>query len=105
MESRFREIRDAVALFGLDHPAVRLNPVAQTSAGSTGASDPSPGDGWCAAGGNASFPHATACIGDYSNSAATADGHGLAYWTDLRETACFAGACRSGEDAYFTAAP
>jgi catechol 2,3-dioxygenase-like lactoylglutathione lyase family enzyme len=25
----------------------------------------------------------------------------VAYWTDLRETACFAGACRHGEDAYF----
>jgi catechol 2,3-dioxygenase-like lactoylglutathione lyase family enzyme len=25
----------------------------------------------------------------------------VAYWTHLRETACFAGACRHGEDAYF----
>jgi hypothetical protein len=25
----------------------------------------------------------------------------VAYWTDMREAACFAGVCRSGEDAYF----
>jgi hypothetical protein len=76
-----------------------------TSAVSTVASDPTQGDRWFAATVNGAFPHATSFIGDYSNIAATGDGHVVAYWTDLRETACFAGACRSGEDAYFAAAP
>lgn len=76
-----------------------------SSAVSTVASDPTQGDRWFAATVNASFPHATSFIGDYSNIAATADGHVVAYWTDLRETACFAGACRSGSDAFFAAAP
>jgi hypothetical protein len=76
-----------------------------SSAVSTVASDPTQGDRWFAATVNASFPHASSFIGDYSNIAATADGHVVAYWTDLRETACFAGACRSGSDAFFAAAP
>jgi hypothetical protein len=76
-----------------------------TSAVSTVASDPTTGDRWFAASVNPSFPFATSFIGDYSNIAATADGHVVAYWTDMRETACFAGACRSGEDAFFAAAP
>lgn len=76
-----------------------------SSAVSTVASDPTQGDRWFAGTLNASFPHATSFIGDYSNIAATADGHVVAYWTDLRETACFAGACRSGSDAFFAAAP
>ena len=72
---------------------------------STVASDPTQGDRWFAATVNASFPHATSFLGDYSNIAATADGGVVAYWTDMRNTACFAGTCRSGEDAYFAAAP
>jgi hypothetical protein len=76
-----------------------------SSAVSTVASDPTQGDRWFAATVNASFPHATSFLGDYSNIAATADGHVVAYWTDMRESACFAGTCRSGEDAYFAAAP
>jgi hypothetical protein len=76
-----------------------------SSAVSTVASDPTQGDRWFAATVNASFPHATSFLGDYSNNAATADGHVVAYWTDMRESACVAGTCRSGEDAYFAAAP
>jgi hypothetical protein len=76
-----------------------------SSAVSTVASDPTQGDRWFAGTLNASFPFASSFIGDYSNIAATADGHVVAYWTDLRETACFAGACRSGSDAFFAAAP
>jgi hypothetical protein len=76
-----------------------------SSAVSTVASDPTQGDRWFAGTLNASFPFASSFIGDYSNVAATADGHVVAYWTDLRETACFAGACRSGSDAFFAAAP
>jgi hypothetical protein len=76
-----------------------------SAAVSTVASDPTQGDRWFAATVNNSFPHATSFIGDYSNIAATANGHVVAYWTDLRETACFAGTCRSGSDAFFAAAP
>ena len=76
-----------------------------SAAVSTVASDPTQGDRWFAATVNTGFAHASSFIGDYSNIAPTADGHVLAYWTDLRETACFAGACRSGSDAYFAAAP
>ena len=54
------------------------------------------GDRWFAATLNAAFPFATSFIGDYSNIAATPTGGVVAYWTDMRETACFAGACRSG---------
>src|SRR3954471_14852019 len=38
MESRFREIGNAVSLFGLDHPVVDPDPVAQNPAGDTAAS-------------------------------------------------------------------
>jgi len=76
-----------------------------TSTVSTVASDPTQGDRWFATTANPDFPHATTFLGDYSNIAATADGGVVAYWTDMRNTACFAGACRSGEDAYFAAAP
>src|SRR5437763_15608853 len=38
MDLRFREIWDAVALFGLDHAVVDRNPVAQYPAGDTAAS-------------------------------------------------------------------
>jgi hypothetical protein len=76
-----------------------------SAAVSTVASDPTQGDRWFAATVSESFPHATSFIGDYSNIAATADGHVVAYWTDLREDATFAGVTRKGEDAFFAAAP
>ena len=50
---------------------------------------------------NPRFPSTTAFLGDYSNIAATADGHVVAYWTDMRNDATFAGATGHGEDAYF----
>jgi hypothetical protein len=66
-------------------------------------SDPTQGDRWFAATVNADFPHATTFLGDYSNIAVVpGTTHTVAYWTDMREQACFpAGVCRSGEDAYF----
>ena len=64
-------------------------------------SDPTTNDRWFARNVNTAFPFATAFLGDYSNIAATADGGVVAYWTDMRNQACFAGSCRSGEDAYF----
>ncbi len=72
---------------------------------STATSDPTQGDRWFAATVNSSFPHATTFLGDYSNIAATASGGVVAYWTDMRESATFAGVTRSGEDAFFAAAP
>jgi hypothetical protein len=68
-------------------------------------SDPTTGDRWFARTVSASFPFATAFLGDYSNIAATPDGGVVAYWTDMREQACFAGVCRSGEDAFFASMP
>jgi len=50
---------------------------------------------------NAAFPAATAFLGDYSNIAATPGGGVVAYWTDMRNDATFAGATGHGEDAYF----
>jgi len=35
--------------------------------------------------------------------AVTPSGGVVAYWTDMREQACFAGRCASGEDAFFAA--
>ncbi|HET8607449.1 MAG TPA: sialidase family protein [Gaiellaceae bacterium] len=64
-------------------------------------SDPTTGDRWFARTVNAKFPNATAFLGDYSNIAAAPGGGVVAYWTDMREQACFGGSCRSGEDAYF----
>jgi hypothetical protein len=68
---------------------------------STVKSDPTTGDRWFARTVNASFPNATAFLGDYSNIAATADGGVVAYWTDMRNDVTFAGVTRKGEDAYF----
>ena len=82
----------------------------ETSAGSltfgtaevtTARSDPTTGDRWFAGTLNPDFPFATAFLGDYSNIAATPDGGVVAYWTDMREDATFAGVTRKGEDAYF----
>ena len=50
---------------------------------------------------NPAFPSATAFLGDYSNIAATADGGVVAYWTDMRNDATFAGRTGHGEDAFF----
>jgi hypothetical protein len=68
---------------------------------STALSDPTTGDRWFARTVNPAFPAATAFLGDYSNIAATADGGVVAYWTDMRNDATFAGATGHGEDAFF----
>jgi hypothetical protein len=67
----------------------------------TALSNPTTGDRWFARNVNPAFPHATAFLGDYSNIAATADGGIVAYWTDMRNDATFAGITRKGEDAFF----
>lgn len=72
---------------------------------STAQSDPTRDDRWFAATVNPAFPRATQFLGDYSNIAATPSGGVVAYWTDMRETACFAGSCGHGQDAYFAATP
>jgi hypothetical protein len=75
-----------------------------TTVVSTVASDPTTGDRWFARNVNAAFPFATAFLGDYSNIAATADGGAVAFWTDMRNDATFAGRTGHGEDAYFAKA-
>jgi hypothetical protein len=72
---------------------------------STATSDPTRDDRWFAVTVDAAFPRATLFLGDYSNIAATPSGGVVAYWTDMRNQACFAGVCGHGEDAYFAAAP
>jgi len=65
-------------------------------------SDPTTGDRWFSRIlFNAKFPRATEFLGDYSNIAATADGHVVAYWTDMRNDVTFQGLTLKGEDAYF----
>jgi len=76
-----------------------------TSQVSTALSDPTRDNRWFAPTVNPAFPHPTSFLGDYSNIAATPSGGVVAYWTDLREQACFAGICRHGEDGFFAAAP
>ena len=76
-----------------------------TSQLTTALSNPTTGNRWFAASANPSFPFATTFLGDYSNIAATPSGGVVAYWTDLRLEACFAGVCRKGQDAFFAAAP
>ena len=70
-------------------------------------SDPTRDNRWFAATLNPAFPFATTFLGDYSNIAGVPGiaGGVVAYWTDLRERACFAGTCGHGQDAYFAAAP
>jgi hypothetical protein len=68
-------------------------------------SDPTTGTRWFAATVDPDFPRATTFIGDYATIAATPSGGVVAYWTDLREPATFAGLTKSGEDAFFAAAP
>jgi hypothetical protein len=75
-----------------------------TASIATQPSNPTSGDRWFAATVNPAFPHATAFLGDYSNiTVVPGTLRVLAYWTDMREQACFAGACGSAEDAYFAA--
>ena len=76
-----------------------------TSQLTTVLSDPTSGDRWFAATANPAFPFATTFLGDYSNIAAVPGGGVVAYWTDLRETACFGGRCGHGEDGFFRAVP
>jgi hypothetical protein len=68
-------------------------------------SDPTSGNRWFAGTLNASFPFATSFLGDYSNIAARPSGGVVAYWTDLRQQACFGSRCGHGQDAFFAAAP
>jgi hypothetical protein len=73
---------------------------------STELSNPTSGDRWFAVTLNASFPAATAFLGDYSNIAVVPGTTSVvAYWTDMREDATFAGVTRKGEDAYFALVP
>jgi hypothetical protein len=73
---------------------------------STAQSDPTTGDRWFAATLNASFPFATAFLGDYSGIAIIPDGSGVvSYWTDMRNDVTFAGRTGHGEDAYFAKTP
>lgn len=67
-------------------------------------SDPTQGDRWFSGfTANSNFPHPSAFIGDYSNIAATGDGHVVAYWTDMRNDITFGVRGGHGEDAYFAA--
>jgi hypothetical protein len=72
---------------------------------STATSDPTRDDAWFAATIDPAFPQATLFLGDYSNIAVTPAGGVVAYWTDMRNQACFAGGCGHGEDAYFASTP
>ena len=76
-----------------------------TSKVSTVSSDPTKGNRWFAATLAPAFPFATTFLGDYSNIAATPSGAVVAYWTDLREEACFGTRCGHGQDAFFAAVP
>jgi hypothetical protein len=69
---------------------------------STAASEPTRNNRWFAATLDPRFPFATTFLGDYSNIAVVpGTTRVVAYWTDLRDTACFAGRCGHGQDAYF----
>ncbi len=68
-------------------------------------SQPTTGDRWFAATVNPDFPFATTFIGDYGNIAANPAGGVVAYWTDMRNQACFTSRCGHGEDAYFASMP
>jgi hypothetical protein len=70
----------------------------------TALSDPTQGDRWFHVNVDPDFPDATRFDGDYSGIAVTPD-HVAAYWTDMRETACFSGVCESGENTYFALVP
>ena len=65
-------------------------------------SDPTKNDRWFAATVDPDFPFATSFLGDYSNIAVVpGTTHVVAYWTDMRNQACFGSRCGHGEDAYF----
>ena len=71
---------------------------------STVSSDPTRDNRWFARTLNPAFPRATAFLGDYSNIAVVpGTTRVVAYWTDLRDPACFAGTCGQGQDACFAA--
>ncbi len=53
---------------------------------------------------NASFPHPTTFLGDYSGTTAFSSGS-VSLWTDLRESVSFAGRTGSGEDAFYATNP
>jgi hypothetical protein len=64
-------------------------------------SNPTQGDRWFSGRTpNASFPHPSSFIGDYSGIAASPSGV-AALWTDMRNTSCFPARCGFGEDAYY----
>jgi len=86
----------------------------ETSAGSlvfnisqltTTLSDPTTGDRWNAYNVSPAFPFATVFMGDYSNIASVPSGGVAAYWTDMRQQACFGTRCGHGQDAFFAKAP
>lgn len=81
------------------------SPVFNFSQLTTALSDPTTGNRWFATTANTAFPFATTFLGDYSTIAATPTGGVVAYWTDLRNSACFGGRCGNGQDAFFAAAP
>jgi len=77
-----------------------------TSQVTTTLSDPTKNDRWFARNLNASFPNATAFLGDYGNIAAIPGSSTgvVAYWTDMRVENCWPsgpGCGRHGEDAFF----
>jgi hypothetical protein len=73
----------------------------------TALSDPTRDNRWFAVTLDPAFPRATAFLGDYSNIAVVPGTAGgvVAYWTDLRVQACFAGLCAHGQDAFFGRTP
>jgi hypothetical protein len=69
-------------------------------------SQPTRNDRWFVFPGlNDAFPHPTTFMGDYSNIAAKPRGGVVAYWTDMRNKACFLGHCGWDQDAYFASSP
>jgi hypothetical protein len=76
-----------------------------TSELTTALSDPTSNNLWFAATVDPAFPRATTFLGDYSNIAAVPSGGIVAYWTDLRNQACFLGTCGHSQDAFFATAP
>jgi hypothetical protein len=65
-------------------------------------SDPTQGDRWFSGRTpNASFPHPTTFLGDYSGIAQNPAGGVSALWTDMRLSTCFAGRCGAAEDAFY----
>lgn len=73
---------------------------------STALSNPTKNDRWFAGTTlDATFPHPTSFLGDYSNIAINPAGGVVAYWTDLRQSVSFAGRTAAGEDGFFAAVP